>query len=176
MTHAVPVLLAAFTAAAAPVVVDLGGLKSPAPAAWKEVPVASAMRLKQFAVPGKDGDAELVIFFFGKDQGGSTADNLERWKKQFTPPSGKTIEQVSKVTTLKPAAPNAKATTLEVSGTYNFKARPMDPGPGEPRPNHRMLASVLETPAGNYYIKLTGPEKTIDKAKKDYEGWLKAFK
>lgn len=175
MTQAVPVLLAAYTAAAG-AVVDLGGLKSAAPAAWKEVPVASSMRLKQFAVPGKGGDAELVIFFFGKDQGGSTADNMDRWKKQFTPPAGKTIDQVSKVTTLKVAAPNAKATILDVSGTYNFKARPMDPGPGEPRPNHRMLASVLETPAGNYYLKLTGPEKTVEKARKDYEGWIKAFK
>ena len=41
---------------------------------------------------------------------------------------------------------------------------------------YRMLAAVLETPKGNYYIRLVGPEKTVAAAKKDYVAWLKAFK
>src|SRR5262245_12313636 len=170
MINALPLTLLA----AAGVVVDLGGLKATAPAAWKEVPVASSMRVKQFSVPGKDGEAELAIFFFGQGQGGSVDANIDRWKKQFTPPEGKTLDQVSKVQKMK--LPSTNATVLDVSGTYMFKARPMDPGPGEPRPNSRMLAVVLETPQGNYFIKLTGPAKTIEKNKKDFDGWLKAFK
>jgi len=173
MVKALAFLGATFLAAAG-VVVDFGGLKSTAPSSWKEVPVANPMRIKQFTVPGKDGEAELVVFYFGEGQGGGTEANLDRWKKQFTPPEGKTIDQVSKVETVKLAT--TKATVLDVSGTYMFKARPMDPGPGEPRPNSRMLAAVLETPKGNYYIKLTGPAKTIEKNKKDFDGWLKAFK
>src|SRR5262249_8473479 len=110
--------------AATGVTVELGGLKSTAPTPWKEVPVANPMmRVKQFVVPGKEGDAELVVFFFGENQGGGVQANLDRWKKQFTPPEGKTIEQVSKVETLKLAS--TKATMLDVSGTYMFKARPM---------------------------------------------------
>ena len=62
------------------------------------------------------------------------------------------------------------------AGTYMFKARPMDPSPGEPRPNHRMLAAVLPTPQGNYFIRLVGPDKTVSAAKKDFVAWLKAFK
>src|SRR3954471_6065570 len=88
--------------AAAGVTVDLGGLKSNAPASWKEVPVsASGMRLKQFNVPGKDGDAELIIFFFGQDQGGSVTANLDRWKAQFQLPPGQTADKVAKTSTVK---------------------------------------------------------------------------
>lgn len=169
------VLASLFAAAPAPAPVELGGLKSTPPAAWKEAPVASPMRLKQFTVPGKTGDAELVIFFFGQGQGGSAQANLDRWKQQFQPPAGKTLDDVSKVTTAK-IGKAAKSTTLDISGTYLFKASPMAPGEPEPRPNHRMLAVVLETEKGNYYIKLTGPAPTIEQNKKAFDGWLKAFK
>jgi hypothetical protein len=156
--------------------VELGGLKAEAPAAWKESGPANPMRLKQFTIPGKDGEAELVVFFFGQGQGGDTQANIDRWKKQFTPPDGKTLEQVSKISPLKVSAKGAKATMVDVNGTYMFKARPMDPGPGEPRANYRMLAVVFETPGGNYYLKLTGPAKTVEGAKKPFEGWIKNFK
>lgn len=173
MTNAASIVLVA-SLVAAPAVVELGGLKSKAPASWKEAEVQNPMRLKQFTVPGKDGEAELVIFFFGQGQGGSVDDNIARWKKQFQAPEGKTIDDVSKVETRTFKA--AKATVLDVSGTYMFKARPMDPGPGEPRPNSRMMAVVFETGQGSYFIRLVGPEKTVAGAKRDFDGWLKAFK
>ena len=161
--------------AAAGVTVDLGGLKSTAPASWKEVPVSNPMRVKQFTVPGKDGDAEVVIFFFGEGQGGSIDANLERWKKQFQPAAGESADSNSKTSTVKLAS-GGKATVLDIHGTYLYKAKPMDPGPGEPRPNYRMLAAVLESPKGNYFIRLVGPGKTVEQNKKDFDGWLKAFK
>jgi hypothetical protein len=172
MVQLISIAFSLLAAAAAPV--ELGGLKSTPPETWKDVAVSSPMRLKQFTVPGKDGDAELVVFFFGQGQGGDTQANLDRWKKQFEPPAGKTLEDVSKVSTVKLAKGNA--TVLDVRGTFQWKANPMAPGPAEPRANHRMLAVVLETPKGNYYIKLVGPEKTIDKNKKGFDGWIKGFK
>jgi hypothetical protein len=39
-----------------------------------------------------------------------------------------------------------------------------------------MLAAVLESPRGNYFIRLVGPAKTIEHSKKEFDGWLKAFK
>ncbi len=173
MPNASALLFALIAAASGPVVV-LGGLKSAAPGTWKESPVSSPMRVKQFGIPGKDGDAELAVFFFGKGQGGSVEANIDRWKKQFQPPAGKTLDQVSKVGTVK--LTSTKATVFDISGTYMHKTRPMDPGPGEPRANHRMLAVVLETPEGDYFLKLVGPAKTIEKNKKDFDAWLKGFK
>jgi hypothetical protein len=173
MSTAASLALVSFLAAAG-VPVDLGGLKSTAPASWKEVPVNSPMRVKQFTVPGKEGDAELAVFFFGQGQGGGIQANLDRWKQQFQPPAGQTLEQASKVSSMKVAG--TTATMLDIHGTYMFKARPMEPGPGEPRPNHRMLAVVMETPKGNYYLKLVGPAKTVEQNKKEFDAWLKAFK
>jgi hypothetical protein len=161
--------------AAAPAAVDLGGLKSVPPASWKEVPVTSPMRLKQFTVPGKKGEAELVVFFFGQGQGGSSQANIDRWKQQFQPPAGKSLDDVTKVTTTK-IGTAAKAITLDISGTYLFKASPMSPGPAEPRPDHRMLAVDLTTPKGDYFIKLVGPAATVEQNKKPFETWLKSFK
>src|SRR5262245_35365176 len=164
-------LLLLFSAAGT--VVDLGGLKSTAPAAWKETPTTSSMRVKQFSVPGPNGDAELIVFYFGEGQGGGIEENVTRWKRMFQPPAGKTIDQVSKLETVKLA--NSKATVLDVSGTYLQKARPMDTE-GTPRANHRMLAVVLETPKGADLSRVVGPDKTVGEQKKACDGWIKGFK
>src|SRR4051812_41425 len=79
-------------------VVEVDGMRSAAPAAWKEEPPANRMRYAQFKIPGPGGDGELVIF---KGLGGGAKSNVDRWKKQFTPPTGKTIDDVSKVEEMK---------------------------------------------------------------------------
>jgi hypothetical protein len=161
-------------APAAPVTLD--GLKSTPPVAWKAVETTSPMRFRQWSVPRADGDAndaEVVIFFFGPGQGGDAAANIDRWKKMFEPPAGKQIDEVSKVETLKIG--KVAATVLDVRGTYLYKPAPMAPQ-SEKRPNHRMLSVVFESPQGPYFIRFVGPEKTIERNKKDFDKWLKAFK
>jgi hypothetical protein len=37
----------------------------------------------------------------------------------------------------------------------------MGMGPTEDMKNFRMIASVVETPSGNWFIKAVGPQKTI---------------
>src|SRR5437762_1504900 len=73
--------------------VTLGALKSTTPGDWKSQAPSNKFRAYQFAV----GDAELVIFFFGENGGGSAEDNIQRWKGTFLPPEGKSIEDASKV-------------------------------------------------------------------------------
>jgi hypothetical protein len=156
-------------------VVNLDGLKSQTPAAWKEEAPANKMRFAQFKLPRTDGDkedAELVIF---KGFGGSARDNVKRWKEQFIAPEGKKIDEVSHVEEMKIGGANA--TYLDVSGTYLFKARPIDPdSKAEKRPDYRMLAVHFEGPQNVYHIKLVGPAKTIAHYKKGFDEWLKAFK
>jgi hypothetical protein len=159
-------------------VVDLGGLKSTAPAAWKEEEPTSKMRSHQFKVPAATGakaDAELIIFFFGAGGGGSTKDNITRWKGMFIPPEGKSIDDVAKVEEMKVAGKDV--TYLDVSGTYKFKERPFDPNAKEEKkPDYRMIAVVFETDKGAYFLRLVGPAKTVGDNKKGFDEWLKAFK
>jgi len=77
------------------------GLKATTPAAWKKEEPSNNFRWMQFRIPkGKDDkeDAELAI---SKGLGGGAKPNVERWKKSFTPPAGKTVEESSKVEEIK---------------------------------------------------------------------------
>src|SRR5262245_31580109 len=105
--------------------VTLDGLTSTTPGSWVKEAPANKMRFAQFKLPkvkGDKEDAELVIF---KGLGGSAAANIERWKKQFVPPRGKKIDDVSKVTDVKIAGGDAKL--LDVEGTYLFNPAPFNP-------------------------------------------------
>lgn len=156
-------------------IVDLDGLKSRTPTEWKEEAPANRMRLAQFLLPkAKDDkfDAELVIF---KGIGGSNKDNIDRWKKMFVPPQGKTLDDISKVKEMKVGG--AMLTYLDIEGTYLFKARPFDPNAkAEPRPDSRMLGVVFETKDNPYHIRAVGPAKTIAQYQKGFDEWLKNFK
>jgi hypothetical protein len=156
-------------------VVDLDGLKSAAPSSWKEEAPANQMRLAQFSLPkakGDANDAEIVIF---KALGGSAADNVARWKGQFTPPEGKAIDDVSKVTQIKIAGRDA--TQLDVHGTYLYKKRPFDPNEkGEQRPDYRLIGIQFAGPDNVYHIRLLGPAKTVEHYKEGFDEWLKNFK
>jgi hypothetical protein len=188
MRRAAPFMIVAFTVlACSPVttessakddkgtVVELDGLSSKAPAEWKEETPSNQMRLAQFKLPKEKDDkfdAELVIF---KGISGSAKQNVERWKGQFVPAKGKTIEDVSKVEEFKVS--ERPVTYLDISGTYKFKARPFDPkAEEEARPDYRMLAVQIDGKNDSYQIKLTGPAKTVEKYKKGFDEWLKAFK
>ena len=156
-------------------VVTLDGLRSRAPAGWKQETPGNRMRYAQFRLPkqGDDkADGELVVF---KGLGGSARDNVKRWKGMFQPPAGKSIDDVAKVQEIKIGGRDA--VYLDVSGTYVVKLRPFDPNsPTEKRPDYRMLAVQWEGPQDVYQIRLTGPAKTVAHFKKGFDDWIKGFK
>lgn len=157
------------------VVVDLDGLKSTTPGAWKEEAPSNRMRLMQFRLPKKGEDkedAELVIF---KGLGGGSRANVERWKKQFVPPKDKKIEDVAEVKEIKIG--DRPAIYLDVQGTYLFNPQPFNPrSKPEEKPNYRMLAIYFDGSENPYQIKLTGPAKTVEAYKKGFDEWVKNFK
>jgi hypothetical protein len=152
-------------------VVTLGEMKSKTPGDWKSQTPANKFRAYQFAV----GEAELVIFYFGEGSGGSSADNVKRWKGQFVAPEGKTIDEVAKVENLKVG--KAELTYLDIHGTFLYKNPPFDPNAKtERKANYRRLGVVFACDGGPYFITLTGPAKTVEQSKKSFDDWLKNFK
>ena len=125
------------------------------------------MRVAQFTLPRADGDAqdaELVVYFFG-GTGGSVDANIQRWVGQMQQPDGKPVAMVKRDT----ARMNGLTITLiDVIGTYVAETAPGAPTHHN-NPGYRLRAGVVETPAGPYYVKLTGPQKTVAK-------WDSAFK
>ena len=155
--------------------VELDKLKSATPANWKSAKPENKFRAYQFTVPKADGDrkdAEVVIFFFGVGAGGSVDENVKRWQKMFIAAEGKVSSSVEKFTVGK-----VNVTYLDISGTYVTKNPPFDPKAKEERhPDYRMLSVYFDSENGPYFIRMTGPAKTVEQSKKGFDGWLKNFK
>jgi hypothetical protein len=158
--------------------VELAGMKSVAPADWKEEPLpAKSMRMQQFKLPKAEGDpedAELAIFFF-RGNAGSVQDNLARQEKKFEIPAGTKPEDAIKVEKIKLGGMDA--VYQDISGTYLKKSAPFDPNAKVTKQtNYRQLYVIFEAKEGQYYMTLVGPAKTIEKHKKAFEEWVKNFK
>jgi hypothetical protein len=153
--------------------VDLGGLKSKAPAAWKKAE-PGRMQMAAFDLPKADGDkegAKLLIFYGGPAGMGDKEGNIKRYKGMFKAPAG----DKAKVETTKVG--KSEVTSVDVTGTYLFKAAPFDPNAkAEEKPDFRMIAVIFETPKGPYYLRFIGPQKSVEKNKKDFDEWVKNFK
>src|SRR5262245_24417023 len=146
-----------------------------APAAWQARPPTSRMRLAEFTVPkapGDSEDAEAIIYYFG-GEGGTVDANVERWIGQMQQPDGRSSASVARRATR--TVNGLRITTLDVSGTYTADLRP---GAAEHfnKPGFRLRGAVIETPHGPCFIKMTGPEKTVDRAGLDFERLLSSFK
>ena len=156
-------------------VVEIDGMKGTVPADWIIEKPANRLRYLQFKLPKAKDDAvdgELIV---NKGIGGSPEANIKRWKEQFVPPTGKTLDDVSKVTEMKIG--KNKAWYLDVSGTYKFKDAPFDPKAKEElRPNQRMLGIHYEGSDDPYHFKLVGPAKTVEQHKKGFDDWINSLK
>lgn len=142
--------------------VKAGDLTLQLPASWKASEPTSRLRLAQFAIPAVGGDkldGEMVVYFFGGSGGGVDA-NLRRWIGQFQAKGRKAI-------TLAGNAEQGQYVLADVKGTYNMPVGPPIQRKTRPTPGSRMLAVVLNIKGkGNYFLKLTGPEKTVTAASK----------
>lgn len=147
-------------------------LKLQAPDGWISEQPSSSMRVAQYKLPGDAGDASLVVYYFGPGQGGSTDANLERWIGQMQQPDGSSSRAKAKTETTTVNGMNT--TLLDVTGTFSAGDMTGGGGSGQAMPNARMRAAVIETPKGAYYIKLVGPEKTIERWDAGYMAFVKS--
>lgn len=151
------------------------GLTYNVPTGWKSTPTTSSMRAAQFVLPRAAGDAQdadLVVYYFG-GSGGTVAANIERWLGQMQQPDGKPSSSVAQ--RQKRSLNGLAVTLVDVSGTYVAE---MTPGAADRHnsPNFRLRAAVVETPNGPYFLKLTGPAKTVAAHDKAFEQFLSSVK
>jgi hypothetical protein len=152
-----------------------GELRYTAPEGWVKEQPTSAMRVAQYKLPKADGDKEdasLVIYFFGATQGGATQANIDRWISQIQQPDGSSSKDKARTETT--TINGLKVTTVDVTGTYTAE---MAPGSGTMHndANYRLRAAVIETPKGNYFLKLVGPAKTVDRWEQSVTDFVKSF-
>jgi hypothetical protein len=152
-----------------------GELHSKAPDGWITENPTSKMRVAQYRLPKAEGDsddASLVVYYFGATQGGAVQANIDRWIGQIQQPDGSASKDKAKTDNL--TVNGLKVTTVDVTGTFTAE---MTPGAGDQlnSPNYRLRAAVIETPKGNYFVKLAGPAKTVAHWDQAFNDYLKSF-
>lgn len=172
-------IIAALALVAALQAAPASGLGFTPPPAWKPRPAASSMRVAEFVVPRASGDgedAELIVYFFGRFFGrlaGGVDANIDRWVGQMQQPDGSASKD--KARREEQTINGLKVTTIDLPGTYVAEVRPGAPERFN-QPNFRLRAAVVETKSGPYYIKMTGPAKTMAAAAADFKKFLASLR
>jgi hypothetical protein len=130
---------------------------------WVEKPSKSSMRAGELTYQFDDSqgleNVDAVFYYFGQGQGGDTEANIQRWIGQFQG-APKTETEVVEIS-------GTKVTFLTASGTYLESAGPFA-GEKTARPGYVLLGAVVESEQGNVFVKLFGPEKSVEQVKKPF--------
>ena len=142
---------------------------------WIEEKPQSNLRKSQYKMPGLNGadDGELAVFYF-QGTGGSVEDNLKRWYSQFKQIDGSNTETQAQRREVR--VKDLAVTVVYATGTYLQSASGMMVGPVEEKPDYAMLAAIVPTSAGPWFFKATGPRKTIDFWRGDFDAFVRTFR
>lgn len=141
---------------------DDDGMRFTAPAAWiQEAP--TTMRKEQYRLPRVEGDQEdgLLYVSYFPGMGGSTQLNIDRWISQFTQPDGTPSKDAAHVETL--TVRDMPVTILRITGTFMDR-----------QPDFEMLGAVIESSAGPYFVKATGPKKTMAAHEAEFKEFVRS--
>lgn len=147
-----------------------GGLTWEAPAPFVRRAPKSSMRAAEYGLKGAPA-AELGVFYFGPDQGGSVEANMSRWIGQFTQADG----SETKATRSEVTHNGVTISIVEASGVFaGGMAMPGAPAPTS-LPDAALLGAIAKGPEGSVFFKLTGPRDAIEGARTGFDGLLKSI-
>jgi hypothetical protein len=152
-----------------------GELRYKVPEGWIVEKSTSNMRVAQYKLPkiaGDTDDALLVLYYFGQGQGGTPQVNIDRWIDQMKQPDGSSSKDKARTEAL--AVNGLQVTTVDVLGNYSGGMSP-ESAPKDSKAIYRLRAAIIDTPRGSYFVKLTGPEKTVGHWEQAYGEYLKSF-
>lgn len=155
-------------------VIKVGNLKAPPPAEWKKEKPANLLRSYQFRLPEVNDlpGAEVAVF---PESHPNPEKSFPRWKGQFIPPEGKTVDDISKTT--KWDLKGATVTVLDLTGTWKYKERPQDPASKEMLlEGYRVIWVIVAEKEEATHIRLSGPATSVAKYAKGFEDWVKSLK
>lgn len=153
-----------------------GALNFEAPGEWTKVQPRVNFIEAEFSIPKEDGDPKngrLTIM----GAGGSIEANIERWYTQFTQPDGGATSDAAKVEEM--SINDMTVHMVDISGTFmDTSGGPFNPNAKKvEREDYRMMAAIIETPSsGNYFVKMYGPQPTMEKHIEGFKEMIKAVK
>lgn len=150
-------------------------LKFTAPQGWLSETPATESRKAQYKLPRAEGDSEdaqLVVYYFGGG-GGAPQANVDRWIGEFNGPDGKPASASAKVA--HKTVNGIPLTTVDVSGTYSSSMGSMMKDE-HPKSGIRLLGAIAEAGDGPWFIKLTGPSRTVARWESSFQSFLNSIK
>lgn len=141
-----------------PLRLTLENLTFTSPSDWVDVPVTSPMRKATWHTSPDADAAEISFFSFGQGQGGTVSENIQRWYGQFS----NSATQGESATV---AVNNRTITFARSAGTFSSG---MPGGPTTPRSNYALCGAIIETTGGMIFVKMTGPQATVQKFEKAF--------
>ncbi|MGA1631408.1 MAG: hypothetical protein ACO4BU_04820 [Phycisphaerales bacterium] len=151
-----------------PTKVELGGLHSRKPASWTWQRPSMQFRTLQFTVPGRDGAeaADLVFSLFFDREGGPTELNVDRWNRQFLDEEGQPTTPVQRQN----FEFEMPVLFVEHRGSY------LQMGAAAPRGGYAQLAGVIDAPKRRVFVRLVGPEATVEANRAAFMEMLRTFR
>lgn len=133
----------------------------------------SSMRAAEYGIEGDDR-AELTVFYFGPDQGGSIDANLSRWYGQFTQPDGS--DTAAKAKRSEVQVGSIAVTKVEAEGNYSGgMGMPGGPAP-TPIEGALLLGAIARGPQGAVFFKLVGPRETLEQARPAFDALIASLR
>jgi hypothetical protein len=147
-----------------------GGLTWKAPAPLTRRAPKSSMRVAEYGLEG-DAAAELTVFYFGADQGGSIEDNMKRWTGQFTQADGSETKAKRDERMVK----GIPVALVEAKGKYSGGMGM--PGAAAPagQDDAMLLGAIAKGPNGAVFFKFIGPRASLEKARPAFEGLVESI-
>lgn len=150
-------------------------LKYTAPASWERRPVTGSLRVDDYRLPRVEGDTEdgdLVVF--GTNIGGGVEANVERWRLQFATADGQPVPDDAFQRELLDVN-GLKVTLVDVAGQFSGMMM-SGAGNAPAKKDYRLLGAIVETPAGPWYFKATGPAATMGHHREAFLEFLRSMK
>ena len=125
------------------------------PEGWSEVP-PSAMRYASFSAGANSGKVDISVVMF-PGQGGSDADNVNRWRQQIgLPPmdGGRISASIAPV-----KAADATFATIDIAGAKS-----------------RTVAAWTRRDGRTWFLKATGPNAVVEKEKPNFIKFIESVR
>jgi hypothetical protein len=155
-------------AAEAPASFKVGEFTFSRPTGWEWLEPAPPMRKAHLKAAKAGQEAEVIFFFFGAGGGGGTQANIDRWLGQFKEPRAELKSKTEQGT-----AGGRKVTYVQAEGTYMSG---MPGGTRTAQPNSMLLGAILESDAGNVFVRMTGPAKLVTDSQPDFRKMIDSAK
>jgi len=130
-------------------------IKWQAPSGWSEVP-PSSMRYASFSAGANENKIDISVITF-PGEGGSDADNVNRWRQQIGLPPMTPASIATQVSELK--SPDTTFSVVDMAGA-----------------NARTLAAWTRRDGHVWFIKATGPNTAVEKEKSNFVKFIQSVR